>query len=56
MIQRPKKMDPEVRGYLQRRHDAVYEVVDTARVFGKRYNDACTELEELQELLGIVER
>jgi hypothetical protein len=48
-----ERMAPEVRGYLQRRREAVYAVVETAPVFRKRYNDACDELEELDELLGI---
>jgi hypothetical protein len=50
------QLDPEVRGYLQRRHDTVHEVVDTAPVFGKRYMAAADELDDLQDLLGIVER
>jgi hypothetical protein len=51
-----KRLDPEVRGYLLRRREAVHEVVDTVPVFRKRYNAACDELEELNDILGIVER
>ena len=42
-----------VRGYLRRRLEALQEIVDTARVFGKRYNAAVDELEEIEELLDI---
>ena len=53
-MERPaEQLTPEVRGYLQRRYEKVQEAVDTSRVFGKRYNAAVDELEELQELLNI---
>lgn len=42
-----------VRGYLRRRLEALHEIVDTVRVFGKRYNAAVDELEEIEELLDI---
>jgi hypothetical protein len=56
MTRQVEQLAPEVLGYLQRRRDAVHEVVDTAPVFRKKYNEACDELEELNELLGIEER
>ena len=48
-----KMKDLLVRGYLRRRLEALQEIVDTARVFGKRYNAAVDELEEIKELLDI---
>lgn len=48
-----RRMDREVRGYLQRRLDILRDVVESARVFSKKYNDALDELEELGELLGV---
>lgn len=46
-------MAPEVRGYLGRRRELLQQVIDTVRVFSRRYNAACDELEEVEELLGI---
>jgi len=40
-----------LRGYLLRRAEALMEIVDTSRVYGKRYNAAVDELEEVEELL-----
>lgn len=40
-----------MRGYLSRRADTLQEVIDTVPVFGKRYNDACDELEEIEDAL-----
>jgi len=42
-----------IAGYLHRRVDAVQQVIDTAPVFSKRYDLAVSELEELEELLGL---
>ncbi len=43
--------DRLVRGYLSRRLEALQEIIDTSRVFGKDYNAAVDELEEVEELL-----
>jgi SHS2 domain-containing protein len=40
-----------LRGYLSRRATALLEIVETSRVFGKRYTQAVDELEEVEELL-----
>ena len=40
-----------LRGYLSRRVEVLQGIVDTARVFGKRYNAAVNELEEIQNLI-----
>ena len=42
--------DRLLHGYLSRRVDTLQEVVDTSRVFSRRYNAAVDELEELEEL------
>jgi hypothetical protein len=39
--------------YLRRRLAVLQEIIDTSRVFGKRYNAAVDELEEIEELLDI---
>ena len=39
-----------LRGYLSRRVETLQEIVDTSRVFGKRYNAAVDELEEIEEI------
>jgi hypothetical protein len=43
-------------GYIARRAEALQEVVDTVPVFGKRYNTAVDEMEEVEELLEILHR
>jgi len=42
--------DRLLRGYLSRRVETLQEIVDTSRVFGKRYNAAVDELEEIEEI------
>lgn len=46
-----EKIEPEIRGYLLRRHEAAQEVIDNVRVFSKKYNDAVDDLEEIEDLL-----
>jgi hypothetical protein len=42
-----------IRGYLLRRRDELYAVIDRVGVFTKRWGDAVDELEEVEELLGL---
>lgn len=42
-----------LRAFLLRKIEEQQKVIDTAPVFGKRYNDAVDELEEVEELLGV---
>lgn len=46
--------DRLILGYIERRAEALQEVIDTSPVFGKRYNKAVDELEEVEELLEIL--
>ena len=41
------------RGYLLRRRDGLYAVIDRVGVFTKRWSEAVDELEEVEELLGL---
>jgi hypothetical protein len=40
------------RGYFHRRIEQLQEIIDSTRVFGKRYNEAVDELEEIGEIIG----
>lgn len=39
-----------LQGYLQRRVDALQNVIDTKPMFSKQYDDAVIELEEIEEI------
>ena len=51
-----KQIEPEIRGYLLRRHKAAQEIIDKVKVFSKKYNDAVDDLEEIEDLLQNAER
>lgn len=40
------------RGYFYRRIEQLQEIIDSSGVFGKRYNAAVDELEEIGEIIG----
>ena len=41
-------------GYLCRREAFLWDVIERVPVFGKRYNEAVDELEEVEELIDLV--
>lgn len=42
-------------GYLGRRAASLADVIERVPVFGKRYNEAVDELEEVEELIDLVQ-
>jgi hypothetical protein len=50
-MKKSRGIDPAVRGYLLRRYEALEEIIDSVRVFSKKYNAAVDDLEEIEALL-----
>ncbi len=46
----------EIRAYLTRKAQAQQVIIDSVPVFSKRYGTAVDELEEIEDLLGTLEK